>query len=144
MGGVMIRVAVDSQKALEWFDREGLSYLAAEEGPWMVTTLSSKTRDIGAVWSEDYIFYGVADDRERPAGTRKMNKAFGNKLAKLRKAVMDEFRELRKYKVVDIAGEDVARIAAAVALGSLLKDGGEWVVKARDCEAVTVDVSAIE
>lgn len=143
-GGVMIRVAVDTEKAVEWLDGERLAYLLNEDDGWTVTTFSSKTEDIAAVWGEGYIFYGVADDREDEVSERDMNKAFGNDLDKLKDAVQDEFRELRKNDVIDIEGEDVSNIANAVGLGTLSKDGDEWVLEAADCEAMTVNVDEID
>jgi hypothetical protein len=143
-GGVLIKVAVDKEKAVEWLEDERLAYLLNEDDGWTVTTFSSKTDDIAAVWGEDYIFYGVADDREDEVRERDMNKAFGNELAKLKDAVQDEFRELRKRGVIDIEGDDVAKIAGAVGLGTLSKDGDDWVLEAADCDAMTVNVDEIK
>ena len=144
MGGVMIKVAVDKDKALEWLDDERVAYVLNEDDGWLVTTFNSKTDSIGAVWGEDFIFYGVADDKDNEVSERAMNKAFGNNLDKLKSAVQNEFRELRKNQVIDIEGDDVSKVSGAVGLGTLSKDGRDWVLEAGDCEAMTVNVDEIE
>lgn len=144
MGGVMIKVAVDKDKAVEWLEDERIAFQLVGDEAWTITTFSSKTDDIAAVLGEDFIFYGVADDKEDEVSDRKMNKAFGNDLDKLSDVVQDEFRELRKADVIDIEGDDVAKVAGAVGLGTLSKDGDEWALEAGDCEAMTVNVGDIE
>ena len=79
MGGAMVMVAVDKDKAAEWLEDGRRAFLLNEDDSWQIKTLSDASDKIALVITEGYLFFGVADDREeREADERRMTKAFGN------------------------------------------------------------------
>ena len=144
MGGVKISVPVDMEKAAEWLEDERREFISDDEGPAIIA-LSDKTDKIAVVLTADYVFFGVADDRDdREASESRMTKAFGNELRLLRAAVQDEVKELYRAQVIDIDGGDVSKIAEAVGLGTVSGGRGDWSLETEDCEAMTVNVDEID
>jgi hypothetical protein len=144
MGGAMVKVAVDQDKAAEWLDDERRAYLPNEEGQG-IRTFSEASGKIGLVLTEEFVFFGVADDRDdREADEKRMTKAFGNGLKFLRNAVQKEVKAMWKAQVIDINGSDVQAISEAVGLGVISQDGRDWVLETADCEGMTINLEDLD
>ncbi len=145
MGGTMVKVAVDKDKTVEWLDDERRAFLLQDEGDvWQITTLSSASDKIALVIGQEYLFFGVADDRDdREADDNRMTKAFGNNNRSLENAVKKEINDLWKAQAIDIRGGDVGDIAGAVGIGIVVQDGS-WALETADCQGMTVNVDELD
>lgn len=146
MGGTLIDIAVDKDKALEWLEDERRAFLLEEEDDlWTITTLSDASDKIAVVMTEGFVFFGVADDRDdREADENRMEKAFGNDFKFLRNAVQKDIKAMWKAQIIDIEGGDVAKIEKAVGLGVLSGERGDWSLTDEDCQAMTVNVDELD
>jgi hypothetical protein len=142
MGGAVLMVALDQDKAVEWLDDERRAYLP-DEG-FGIRTVSDASDKIAMVMTTEFVFFGVADDEEDEVSDKKMNKAFGNGLKFLKEAVQKEVKAMWKAGVIDIDGGDVQAIGEAVGLGTISQDGSDWVLEAADCEGMTVNVDELD
>jgi len=143
MGGAMLKVAVDQEKAVEWLDDDRRAYVP-DEGLG-ISTVSSATDKIGMILTDEFVFFGVADDRDdREADENRMTKAFGNELKFLRNAVQKEVKAMWKAQVIDIDGGDVQAISEALGLGVISQDGRDWVLETADCEGMTINLEDLD
>ena len=142
MGGVVVIVALDEDKAVEWLDAERRAYLPNEG--FGIMTASDFSGKIAMVMTAEYVFFGVADDEADDISDKKMNKAFGNELKFLKQAVQKEVKAMWKADVIDIDGGDVQGISQAVGLGTVSQDGSDWVLETADCEGMTVNLEDLE
>jgi len=143
MGGLVLMVALDQDKAVEWLDDERRAYLP-DEG-FGIRTVSDASDKIAMVMTAEYVFFGVADDQDdEEVSDKQMSKAFGNELKFLKAAVQKEVKAMWKADVIDINGGDVQAIGQAVGLGTVSQDGRDWVLEAADCEAMTVNLEDLE
>jgi len=145
MGGTMVKVAVDKDKTVEWLEDGRRAFLLNEDGDlWQVTALSGASDKIALVLGPDYVFFGVADDRDdREADENRMTKAFGNDNKFLVNAVQKEINGMWKAGIIDIRGGDVSDIAGAVGLGVVQEDRG-WNLETEDCQGMTVNVDELD
>ncbi len=143
MGGVMIKTFIDKEKALDW--AKNLPKVAvdgADTDAWTVLALSRTDQDIAMLVGPGYVFFGVAG-RGGEVYPQNIDKAFGKDLRKLRETVTEEMNELWKAGVVRIDGSDVQKISEAVGRGLIEKDGRDWALKTRDCQAVDLPASGL-
>lgn len=144
MGGVVIMVAVDAEKAIEWLDDERREYLPSEE-ELGIRTLSDASDKIAMIIAGEFVYFGVADDRDdRETDEKNMTKAFGNELKFLKAAVQKEIKAMWKADVIDIDGGDVQKIAEAVGLGTISQDGRDWILETSDCQGMTVNLEDLD
>jgi hypothetical protein len=145
MGGTMVKIAVDKDKAVEWLEDERRAFLLNEDAAWELKTLSDASDKIALVLTEEYVYFGVADDRDdREADERRMSKAFGNGNKLLRGAVQKEIKAMWKAQIIDIGGSEVQEISEAVDIGTLSNDGRDWVFEAGDCDPLTVNLEELD
>lgn len=145
MGGTMVMVAVDRDKAVEWLEDGRRAFLLSEDDAWQLKTVSDASDKIALVLTEGYLFFGVADDRDdREADEKRMTKAFGNENKLLKGAVQKDVKAMWKAGVIDIAGGDVQNIVNAVAIGVVAQDGSDWVLETADCDGMTVNVDDLD
>ena len=143
MGGVMVKTVIVKEKALDW--AKGLPNVAvdgADTDAWMVLALSRTDRDIAMLVGPGYVFFGVAG-RGGEVYPQDIDKAFGKDLRKLREAVKKEMNELWKAGVVQIEDGDVQKISDIVGRGLIEKDGRDWALKTRNCQAVDLPASGL-
>lgn len=142
MGGVVVMVALDEEKAVEWLDDERRAYLPNDG--MGIRTVSDASDKIAMVMTSDYVFFGVADDEADEVSDKQVSKAFGNGMKFLKEAVQKEVKSMWKADVIDIGGSDVQAIGKAVGLGTISQDGSDWVLEASDCEGMTVNLEDLE
>jgi hypothetical protein len=144
MGGTLIKVEVDKDKALDWGkDRKKATIAGADSDAWSVLTLSKTDDDIAILVTPGSVFFGVAGKGGNEVDARDAEKAFGKNLAKLSDAVKKEVGELWKAGAVKIQGSDVQKLGDAVGLGTLEKDR-DWELKTQDCKGLDVDASELK
>jgi hypothetical protein len=143
MGGVMIKTVIVKEKALDWAkDLPKVAVDEADTDAWTVLALSRTDQDIAMLVGAGYVFFGVAG-RGGEVYPQNIDKAFGKDLRKLRETVTKEMNELRKAGVVQIEGSDVQKISEVVGRGLIEKDGRDWALKTRDCQAVDLPASGL-
>lgn len=146
MGGTLIKVEVDKDKALDWGKDRRKSAVAEEDKDgnkdnWSVLTLSTTDKDIAILVKQGSVFFGVAGRGGREVDSREADRTYGNSLRKLRGAIEKEMGDLRKSGVVDISGSDLQPLSDAAGLGVLEKKGRDWELTTEDCKGVDVDTS---
>jgi len=146
MGGTMVMVAVDKDKAVEWLEDGRRAFLLNEDGDdWLLKTVSDSSDKIAIVLGAGHVYFGVADDRDdREADERRMSKAFGNENRLLTTAVQKEIRALWKAGAIDIDGGDVQAIAEASGIGVVSGERQDWTLETADCEPMTVNLDDLD
>jgi hypothetical protein len=143
MGGAMVVAGVDKAKALAWAAELSKRAVSGEDtADWTALALSRTDKDIAILVGQGYVFFGVAG-RGGEVYPRDIEKAFGKDLGKLSETVKKIIGDLWKAGVVKIAGADVQKIADAAGLGSIEKEGSDWVLKTKDCQAVDLPASGL-
>lgn len=143
MGGMMLKAEINKEKALDWAkDLRKVEVSEPDSDAWSVLTLSRTDDDIAILVTGKFVFFGVAG-RGGEVHARDMEKAFGKDLKKLREVVRRDVGDLWKDGVLKITGGDVQPISNAAGLGVLEKDGGDWVLQTRDCQAVDLPTSGL-
>jgi len=142
MGGTLIKVEVDKDKALDWGrDRRDVQITGEDGDEWQVLTKATTARDIAIRVDAGGVFFGVAG-RGGEVRDRDVEKAFGKDFKELKEAVKKEMQGLWKADVVDIDGKDVQALSDAAALGTLEKDR-DWELATEDCDGVELDASGL-
>ena len=143
MGGTLIKVEVDKDKAIAWGkDRRKAVIKDEDADTWTVLTLSTVDDDIAILVKAGGVYFGVAG-KGREMDERDAVKAFGNDLGGLKDSVKKEIGDLRKADVVKIDGSDVQALSDAAGLGVLRKDGSDWKLRTRECKPVDLDTSEL-
>lgn len=144
MGGTLIMVGADKDKAIDWGKDRSKSVVAGEgTDAWSVLVLAKSEDDIAVRVTPDAVFFGVAGRGGRELDARDLEKVFGKDLRKLREAVKKEMGELWKAGVVKLQGSDVQDLAEATGLGTLVKGRSEWELKTQDCTGTDLDASGL-
>ena len=145
MGGMMVTVAVDKDKTVEWLEDDRRDFLLLEDaGVWQITTLSGSSDKIALVIGGEYVFFGVADDRDdREADENRMTKAFGNSNRTLESTVKTVINDMWKAQAIDIRGGDVSDIGGAVGIGVMSQEG-DWALETADCQGMTVNIDELD
>jgi hypothetical protein len=145
MGGTLIKVGVDKDKAIAWVKERRKSAVTDEDkDEWSALTLSTTDKDIAILIKKDSVFFGAAGKGGREVDSREADRTFGNSLRKLRDAVKKEMGEMRQARVVDIDGSDVQPLSDAAGLGVLEKKGRDWGLTTEDCKGVDIDASGLK
>lgn len=143
MGGTLIKVEVDKEKAIEWGKESRKVLIAGEDtDAWSVLTLSTSAKGIAVRVSEGAVFFGVAGKGGNELDAREIERAFGKDLRNLKESVKDGVRDLWKAGAIKIQGADVQKLADAAGLGTLEKDR-DWELKAEDCTGTDIDASEL-
>lgn len=146
MAGLMITTAVDQEKAIEYLEDDRREFIqTGEDDDWGILVVSESSDDIALLLTAEYVFFGVADDRDdRVADERRIEKAFGDDMRSLKNAVKKEMKTLWKADVVGISGNDVQALSDAAGVGTLTNSGGDWELETTDCEGMTLNVDEID
>jgi len=145
MGGTLIKVEVDKDKALEWAKDRRKSVVADEDkDEWSVLALSTTDDDIAILVKAGSVFFGVAGKGGQEVDSRVADRTFGNSFRKLRDAIKKEMGDMRQAGVVKISGGDVQPLSEAAGLGVLEKKDRDWVLTTEDCTGVDLDASGLK
>jgi hypothetical protein len=145
MGGTLVKVEVDKDKALDWGkDRRKAVIAAADGDKWVVLALSRSSDEVAIRLGADGVFFGLAGKGGREVDARDAEKAFGRDYRELREAVKKEMGDLWKAGVVKISGGDVQPISDAAGLGIREKKGRDWELATQSCTGTDLDASELK
>jgi len=145
MGGTLVRIDVDKDKALRWIAdsrqksaEAKVEYGGVREGDWAVLATVSSSRDIVVLVTEKFVFFGAAERDARELTDRNAEKYFGNGLRFLKETVKKEMSELDRAGAVRLSGSEAQDMSDAAGLGILEKSGRSWELKTEGCEGKTL------